>query len=424
MNERAKHNLPLTDDELDSILASLQAIASNANCPLLLSPSSSSSSSSQDDFTTFLREVAHLSHKDWSVTEQNAQRLQDLLFLPQDNNDTTSGSDLHTNEPVRHMLERIIQQGNWDGAEYHASKERPSENELPWVVLVTGVNGIRKSTSMYMPWFADVLQEALIAPLHTDNKACSTTSSSKETLPTGKNSFFRQLDHMIATICNQEFSQLYQMTANLLVHSSSTGTSTDHQPSPDVVQEYSNLKAAIFTRYRTLSELLGVVLLQHAQRHKMNCLMETSGRDVAMFQYVDHFFSSSKYKKLALRFQINDLEAAKRSVDQRMIREIQLGIQAKQLLEVVYANMGGPYGSSVLEGVQTDSDNVWKTNVLAAAVASGVADGSNVSIRDSWYTATIQIDAHETEPWTACAVLADGTRGTVYSFEENKFSNV
>ena len=49
--------------------------------------------------------------------------------------------------------------------------------------------------------------------------------------------------------------------------------------------------------------------------------METSGRDVAMFHYVDHFFpSASSYNKLALHFVINDLSQAQTSVDQRMIR--------------------------------------------------------------------------------------------------------
>ena len=31
-------------------------------------------------------------------------------------------------------------------------------------MLVTGVNGIRKTTSVHQPWFADVLREALVPP--------------------------------------------------------------------------------------------------------------------------------------------------------------------------------------------------------------------------------------------------------------------
>ena len=39
------------------------------------------------------------------------------------------------------------------------------------------------------------------------------------------------------------------------------------QPSPTLIQNYSNCKAAIFSRYRTLSELLGVLLLQEGQKY-------------------------------------------------------------------------------------------------------------------------------------------------------------
>ena len=34
-----------------------------------------------------------------------------------------------------------------------------------------------------------------------------------------------------------------------------------------------------------------------------------------------------------------------------------------------------------------------------------------------WYKATIQINAHATEPWTAQAVKQDGTLGTMYKFQ-------
>lgn len=34
-----------------------------------------------------------------------------------------------------------------------------------------------------------------------------------------------------------------------------------------------------------------------------------------------------------------------------------------------------------------------------------------------WYKATIQINAHATEPWTAQAVKQDGSLGTKYEFK-------
>jgi hypothetical protein len=47
-------------------------------------------------------------------------------------------------------VERILQEGT-NGAAKHAT-ERPASVK-PWAVLVTGVNGIRKTTSIYQPWF-------------------------------------------------------------------------------------------------------------------------------------------------------------------------------------------------------------------------------------------------------------------------------
>jgi hypothetical protein len=130
---------------------------------------------------------------------------------------------------------------------------------------------------------------------------------------------------------------------------------------PEVIERYTNLKAAIFSRYRTLSELLGALLLKQARKRGMNCLMETSGKDIAMFQYVDHFLP--KHNKLALRFQINQLDLARTSVDERMKSEIFAGMQAHTVQQVIRSNQGGPYGSQVLPDIQRDSDAVWHDQV-------------------------------------------------------------
>ena len=157
---------------------------------------------------------------------------------------------------------------------------------------------------------------------------------------------------------------------------------------------------------------MGALLLKQAQKVNINCMMETSGRDVAMFHYVDHFFGENKkYNKLALHFTINDLTCAQQSVDRRMIDEILLGadaIKSGDIFDVVYTNQGGPYGSKVLAGVQKDSDKVWESEVLSGNVGS------------DWYKATIAINAHPTEPWTAQAVKPDGSLGKTYTFEPRK----
>jgi hypothetical protein len=108
------------------------------------------------------------------------------------------------------------------------------------------------------------------------------------------------------------------------------------------------------------------------------------------------------------------LSQAQDSVDRRMIQEIQAGmeaVEAKDNFSVIYANRGGPYGSEVLPGVQQDSDAVWQTILR---------NNDDKSVGHDWYKATIAINAHPTEPWTAAAVRPDGSFGTTFTFGNNK----
>lgn len=209
---------------------------------------------------------------------------------------------------------------------------------------------------------------------------------------------------MICTLCNEDFSRLYALTGAQL----SNDNDSNENPPKELIQQYSNLKASIFSRYRTLSELLGVLLLKEAQNVNINVMCETSGRDVAMFHYLDHFFGAS-YNKLAIHFRINDLSHAMQSVDQRMVNEIKTGKEALagDVVDVIYANAGGPYGSEVLAGVQADSSRVWDE------VISNKAD-----VGKDWYKATLEIEAHGSDPWTIRAVRPDGSYGMKFEFGE------
>ena len=220
---------------------------------------------------------------------------------------------------------------------------------------------------------------------------------------------------MITTLCNEDFALLYELTAAQLGKKKAKSDSGERvssvQPDAELIRRYSSLKASIFSRYRTLSELLGVLLLREAQRTAINVMCETSGRDVAMFHYIDHFFGQSEYKKLALHFTINDLSHAKRSVDARMVNEMRDGqraLRSGDVVEVIYANAGGPYGSEVLEGVQADSDRVWNEEVMNGGGKGGVGD--------DWYKAEFRVNAHEDWPWTIQAVRKDGSLGARYEF--------
>ena len=72
--------------------------------------------------------------------------------------------------------------------------------------------------------------------------------------------------------------------------------------------------------------MLGILLIRYAQKNRLNVLVETSGRDIASYDYVDTIFASCpQYQKLVLHFTIDELKHAERSVDARMIEEMKLG---------------------------------------------------------------------------------------------------
>jgi hypothetical protein len=265
-------------------------------------------------------QVAHNNHKDWSSTERSASLLTELIGTPDQSHLCCK------------LLERVLEEGGWWMAEEHATARiaklhrldslRPSktsspvslrqrkqavadplsESPKPWVVVVCGLNGIRKTTSIYQPWFQDLLRNAL------RSQYCGEV----EDLPTGKNSFFRQLDFMIATVACEDFRELYAKVGLI------------------DVAEYSKIKDAIFARYRTLAEMVGIMLVKEARLKGMNIMIETSGKDVASFRYVDHLFPDSAegstphraYNKLMVHFTIDDIKYAEKSVDRRMKEEM------------------------------------------------------------------------------------------------------
>jgi hypothetical protein len=83
--------------------------------------------------------------------------------------------------------------------------------------------------------------------------------------------------------------------------------------------------------------------------------------------------------------------------------------------DVIYANMGGPYGSEVLSSVQLDSNRVWNDVILKN---NGVSVDGEGGVGSDWYKATMQINAYSNKSWTIQAVQPDGSLGTEYTFEE------
>ena len=299
----AKKNAPFTDSEIRGVLTSL-SLAGGQGYDI-------------GELCKVMKEAGHLSHKDWARTVRYGDQFSSVVGTPDD-------------AEFRSVFERVLRDGGYDSA---VSKKPDSSK--PWIVLVTGLNGIRKSTSVYQSWWKDCLAQAL----------GDQYDGNVENLPEGGNSFFRQLDYMICTLASKEFAEMYEIQ--------DVGT-------------YSDRKASLFSRYRMLSEMLGAALLGHGKDQGINMMLETSGRDVAMYEYVDFLFPGDEYNKLCVNFRINDISYAERSVDERMGKEMEAGrkvftgsneFDAKAITNV---NLGGPYGSTVLKGVKKDSERVWE----------------------------------------------------------------
>ena len=248
----ASSKTPFSDVEVQNVLKSLKNVTP---------PPSRAGSFNEDEMKSFLEERAHLNHKEWEVTDESAQKLKAAL-LPD--------GTVETNDSFKTAFRRVLEEGNWFGAASFANIQASSDNYKPWIVLVTGVNGIRKTTTIYQPWFENVLREALEFSASAPNSN-SPSINSDTILPLGKNSFFRQLDHMIAVLANEDFARLYGL---------------------DDLKQYAELKDGVFTRYRKVAESLGVLLLKEAQARKMNAMVETSGRVSNIF-YTSYFIRSS-----------------------------------------------------------------------------------------------------------------------------------
>ncbi|GAB0490645.1 hypothetical protein MMPV_001882 [Pyropia vietnamensis] len=388
----AMERVPFSDAELDEVLASLRDAAGVAD----LDDGDVADNEAGVDWAglrAVLASAAHRPHKEWAETAAAAAKARACLLRGRPLGDSCS-------DACRRMWTRVLGEGNWAGAvaaATAATAAAPADgvDTRPWAVLVTGVNGIRKTTSLYQPWFPAVLESALAAAGHPSVDA--------RRLPTGENSWFRQLDHLIATIGAAEFRRLYVGPS---CRTAATGNGTHSLPPVDA---YAAHKDGIFARYRTVAEVLGAALVMEAAATAggLNVLVETSGRDVAMFSYFDAIFPEGAYRKLALHFTVNTIEAAAASVAARMEGEMEVGAAAVAggggVHDIIAANAGGPYGPEVLPGVQADAGRVW------AQVASGAREGTGVAA--GWWTARVAIEA-ELEPagWAAQAAAPDGKR--------------
>jgi hypothetical protein len=331
----AKEERPFSEAELDAAVDSLRALNPTGVDWVKL--------------RSLYARVAHLSHKDWHRTDAAATELRALLG---------GGPD---DAAFRALFSRVLRDGMWDEA---AARADQMHDTKPWVVLIAGCNGIRKSSSVYQTWFREAVSAAI------NGSSSPTRKFAVEELPDGRNSFFRQLDFIVSTVSNDHLKRLYEI---------------------EDMGEYAAFKDSIYVRYRTVSEILGVVLAKEAMKRNMNIMVETSGRNIAMFEYVDHFFDSDKYNKLVVHFTINDVSFAEWSVEKRMRGEMKAGkaaLSSGSATALVDANSGGPYGPEVLRAVQAESDQIWEKISTDSKWAHWRKAGISIHACDGEWTAS------------------------------------
>ena len=359
-NAKVASLTPFDDSELDRLLGSLRELAGQT-----------AGSIDWGALRELYRKSAHKNYKDWTTTAADATELQGILGTPND-------------AAFQTIFKRVLGDGNFEGAVRFATSR--AAGSKPFIVLVSGLNGIRKTTSVHQPWFQACLASALEGQGY---------DGPVDELPCGANSFFRQLDFMLTTLAANDFATLFEL---------------------EEVGLYAEVKASIFARFRTSAEMLGVLLVRAAQAKGANVMVETSGRDVGMYKYIDALFPEDHYQKLVIHFSINELRFAEMSVDTRMAKEMADGAAALAaqpgagLNAIIRANAGGPYGSQVLKGVQADSDAVW------AKLRRGEAG----DVAMSWLKASIGIEAHAERDWTVRALVNGEPRGQTYTFEKQR----
>ena len=357
-----------------------------------------------------LRLKAHQDYSDWDVTERSADLITELIGTPD------------TSEYCNSLLHRVLEDGGWQTAEVYANARISHINQLinsrdgsssrsnkhglirchkPWVVVICGLNGIRKTTSVYQSWFQELLESALGSQFMGD----------MITLPCGDNSFFRQLDFIMAAIACESFREMYS------------------SPSIGDVLNYCRQKDAVYARYRTLAEMIGIMLVKQAREKGMNIMMETTGKSIASFNYIDCLFpnngSSREYNKLLVHYTIDDIKYAKQSVDRRMVMEMERGfdtirsmhnVNEEHIRNIISVNCGGPYGSNMLADVLRESDEVMSKVFCPGNCAESEEEDDRYA---SWFKARVRINASESG-WYACSLSSEGKELKRFPFEANK----
>ena len=114
MIRRAKEGAPFDAAEIASICDSVRNLA----------PKDAASPIRFDELSKLLQDVAHLSHKDWGVTSTNGVKLSQSLGV------SSTDDDAPLLPHAQQFLERILKDGNWNGAVENRATKGSQSNDL------------------------------------------------------------------------------------------------------------------------------------------------------------------------------------------------------------------------------------------------------------------------------------------------------
>eukprot|EP00404_Azadinium_spinosum_P061925 CAMPEP_0180697620 /NCGR_PEP_ID=MMETSP1038_2-20121128/3594_1 /TAXON_ID=632150 /ORGANISM="Azadinium spinosum, Strain 3D9" /LENGTH=517 /DNA_ID=CAMNT_0022729147 /DNA_START=73 /DNA_END=1623 /DNA_ORIENTATION=+ len=352
----------------------------------------------------------------FAAAEELIPIVHDALGIEQSNDQELTS----TVEVLKKLFPHAMKGGGWDAAMTYR-KENKEDN--PFMILVDGIWGSRKSSTMCNPQLAQMLQVALkdekqklataergdqlvvaeanpekppaklqdlekhLTNLYQAAKADTKKTGAHARSISGGTAFFRQLDFFIAGVSTGRFRALLET----------------YSPEPaEFWEAYAKEKSKIFRDFRFIAECWMWIAMKAAVANNLNCIVEGSGTHVGVHTLVDAYLNTlatrTDYQRLWIHFDVLIPKLAAASVEERFKKELeefqylkrQVQTPSKERIDQI--NSGGAgYGEANLEKAQEANMVIWRDRFKPIFQAP---DGSksNPNVLCKWPAAHFIID--------------------------------
>jgi hypothetical protein len=251
------------------------------------------------------------------ILEDALKQIISLIHNLNDNYDFTS-KEYYNNllNFLQILFPRFFEDSNLKNAIKHTI-DNEYRDIKPWVVVIMGLNGIRKTTAMKDDQIKTLIYEALPKKIQD--------YYDKDFMPSANNSFFRQLDFIVPSLASKFFEMLKDLNS---------------------IDLYKLGKHKIFSTYglffgnwlNIISNCIGSV--------GCNMLIEATGQNYLQSHLINRnekFSAYNKYNKLIIRFSITEdnLSIIGDTIDKRFEEEFANLKKSKSLYDITKAIIGG-----------------------------------------------------------------------------------